>query len=348
MRKGVKMLKEERYYGVRSPLSVQLELTHKCNVNCIFCHNDLNRLHTISFDDAEKIINKLGEAKVFYLIFTGGEPLLHPDLPKFISLARDNGMEVGLITNGYLLEERYEEIKKSGGIDRLQISISGYDRATHDSITGVNGSFDKAISAIEKLASDGFKQINVNTTLIRNNIEDIDKIMRVVKEKGATSYTVTRYIPVNNKDIELIPTIKQINTALRKLISWSNDFPIRITTALPYCCIDNDINLDKLKKILAGCDGGLTWATISPTGDLVPCPCWHNYCGNVFEDSISKLWQENDFLINLRTGNMYPDECKSCKHFNECRGGCRSCSSNWSGELNGFDPYYSQNQISIV
>ncbi len=325
-------------YLFRSPLSVQFEITHQCNNDCIFCHNDLNRVKTITFENAKEVMDELVRANVFTVIFTGGEPLLHPELHKMIEYANSLNLEVGLITNGILLEERLDQILEVGKISRFQISILGHNSELHDKLVNNPGAFDKAINGL-KMASERGVKVNVNTTITKKNIAHVEEVCKVVRKNGANSYSVTRYIPVNNTDDEMFPTIKEMNELLRALIRINKGFPVRMLNAMPYCSIENDIAREDYIKVLTRCDGGLTWGTITPLGDLVPCPCWQNDCGNILNTGMRNSWQESQFFKSLRTGDFYPEECKSCIDFKACLAGCRGCSSGFSGKVNGKDPY---------
>lgn len=325
-------------YIFRAPLSVQFEITHECNNSCVFCHNDLARIHIITLEDAKRIMDELANANVFTVIFTGGEPLLHPELHKMIEYANSLNLEVGLITNGILLEERLEQLLEAGKISRFQISILGHNSKLHDELVNNPGAFEKAIKGLKMAYERGVK-VNINTTITKKNIAYVEDISKVVRDNGANSYTVTRYIPVNNNEDEMFPTIKEMNELLRTLIRINKAFSAKMLNAMPYCSIDSDIKREDYKKVLTRCDGGLTWGTITPLGDLVPCPCWQNDCGNILNSSMKESWQESQFLKSLRTGKFYPDECKGCPDFKECLAGCRGCSTSYSGNVSGKDPY---------
>lgn len=327
--------------SLKSPLVVQFEVTHACNNDCIFCHNDLRRADWITLDTAKKVLDNLNENGVFQVIFTGGEPLLHPELLEMMSYAKKLDMEVGLITNGVLLEEIAEDLVNLA-LKNIQVSILGYDISTHDALVKHPGSFIKAAKGISKLKNLGYTNINVNATLTKDNIMTVDKILQTAHQLGANSFTVTRYIPVNKNDDVMMPSIEEINWAIKQLLNPSNPIQTRWINALPYCAIDESVDRKDLMRLLSGCDGGLTWATITPTGEVVPCPCWQHNCGNLLDNSLKEIWKTSSFLNNLRDGNYYPNECRDCMYYTMCRGGCRGCALSWTEDLAGNDPYFKQ------
>ena len=85
-----------------SDREVCLFLTLKCNQNCRYCHRFLG-IDEVSFEDNKRIINKIAEDGIKNMTFTGGEPLLYPNIIELVKLAKEKGLKVKLITNGSVL-----------------------------------------------------------------------------------------------------------------------------------------------------------------------------------------------------------------------------------------------------
>src|SRR2546428_10064385 len=109
------------------PLLVQIIPIRRCNIDCGYC-NEYDKVSApVPIDVLKGRIDKLAELKTSVVAFSGGEPMLHPDLDALISHIRARGMMAGLITNGYFLwPNRIEELNRAG-LDFLQISIDNVE-----------------------------------------------------------------------------------------------------------------------------------------------------------------------------------------------------------------------------
>jgi len=109
------------------PLLVQIIPIRRCNIDCGYC-NEYDKVSApVPTDVMIRRIDKLKALGTSVVAFSGGEPLLHPDLDGLIRRIRGLGMMAGLITNGYfLVPKRIEELNRAG-LDFLQISIDNVE-----------------------------------------------------------------------------------------------------------------------------------------------------------------------------------------------------------------------------
>jgi MoaA/NifB/PqqE/SkfB family radical SAM enzyme len=109
------------------PLLVQIIPIRRCNIDCGYCNEYDKVSPPVPTDVMVRRIEKLAELGTSVVAFSGGEPMLHPDLDDLIRLIRRRGMMAGLITNGYfLVPKRIEELNRAG-LDFLQISIDNVE-----------------------------------------------------------------------------------------------------------------------------------------------------------------------------------------------------------------------------
>ena len=130
-----------RMKRLMSPIDVQLEITALCNQKCRHCynywrHSDAPRSVELSSEDLGCILRKLAEAKVVQLTFTGGEPLLHPDiLMSSMFEAHKLGMGFGLNSNATLITDEIARGLGSSGLQHALISVLG-PPAIHNMLGG--------------------------------------------------------------------------------------------------------------------------------------------------------------------------------------------------------------------
>ena len=150
---------------------LRLSVTDLCNYRCIYCmdkegvakkrHNDILSIEELT--DIAKAAYSLGISKIR---LTGGEPLVRRGI---VTLCRNiraisDDIELGITTNGSLLPELADELKKAG-VDRLNISLDTLDKDTFRSITRV-GELDDTLNGIEAAKKAGFTDIKINTVLL--------------------------------------------------------------------------------------------------------------------------------------------------------------------------------------
>jgi MoaA/NifB/PqqE/SkfB family radical SAM enzyme len=142
------------------PLLVQIIPIRRCNIDCGYCNEYDKVSPPIATDVLRRRIDKLAELGTSVVAFSGGEPMLHPDLDDLIRQIRARGMMAGLITNGYFLVPKRIEALNSAGLDFLQISI---DNVEPDEVSKKSlRLLDKKLEALRDYAA---FDVNINSVL---------------------------------------------------------------------------------------------------------------------------------------------------------------------------------------
>jgi cyclic pyranopterin phosphate synthase len=146
-----------------------------CNNNCVFCmerdrESRFRRLTAQTADDVRRMMTADSPARE--VMFTSGEPTLHPDLPAYVAMARDLGFEtIGLITNGRRFAYKpYARSLLDAGLNHVLVSIHGPDAKTHDALTRTRGAFDQAVAGLANLTvlRREFPGLKVHTSYVVN------------------------------------------------------------------------------------------------------------------------------------------------------------------------------------
>ena len=122
------------------PISVQLDLTYRCNERCIHCyldHDDHGEMNTAEILD---LLEQMAAAGVFFLTISGGEILMRRDFFEILEYARKLMFCVKLKTNGVMIREEQAARLARAAIDSVQISIYSHKAEVHDAITKLPGS----------------------------------------------------------------------------------------------------------------------------------------------------------------------------------------------------------------
>ena len=157
----------------------ELTLNYACNARCIFCYSSPDLEQWKGKDDLRArraadyllLSYKSGSRMVQFI---GGEPTIYPELPKLLRLAKKIGYPaIQVISNGINLgDPAYAAELAACGMNTASISLHGDNASTHDAITGVRGSFDKAVRACANLRSHGV-YININTAVTAINYKNL-------------------------------------------------------------------------------------------------------------------------------------------------------------------------------
>ena len=112
-----------------SPFLAQMVVIRRCNLACGYCSEFDKTSDPVPFEILEKRLEKLKELGTFGISLTGGEPTLHPDLPRLIQKCRElRFLRTGMISNGFFLRPELIEKLNAAGLQEMQISIDGVRR----------------------------------------------------------------------------------------------------------------------------------------------------------------------------------------------------------------------------
>ena len=222
------------------PLLVHIIPIRRCNIDCGYCNEYDKVSPPVPYDTMCERIDKLAELGTSVVAFSGGEPMLHPQLDDLIRRIRGHGMMAGLITNGYfLVEERIRKLNDAG-LDYLQISI---DNVIPDDVS--KKSLKVLDAKLRLLAAHADFQVNINSVLgggIRN-AEDARTINRRARELGFTTSIgiihdgLGQLKPLGRAEREVYDDVsRQINgttQVLANIYSGIRDFQLNLVEGKP-------------------------------------------------------------------------------------------------------------------
>ena len=161
-----------------APYKADLALHYACNNNCSHCYNEPGRrdMPSMPTESWQRVLDRLYELGVPYVIFTGGEPTLHPDLVDLVAYAEDLGQITGINTNGRRLSDPdFTAALAEAGTDHVQITLASHRRELHDRIVGAQA-FEETVAGIRCALGSGLHTLT-NTTLIRQNADEAVEII---------------------------------------------------------------------------------------------------------------------------------------------------------------------------
>lgn len=310
------------------------ELTLKCNMRCRHCGSMAGkaRENELTVDECLNVAEQLVDLGCKQVTFIGGEVFLYAGWEKISRKLVESGLDVNLITNGFLLgDEQIAQIKYAKLVN-IGISLDGMED-NHNRIRNVNTSFKKVMEAIEALKREGIP-VAVVTSLIDRNFEDLWPIYDLLVEKGIELWQIQIVNPMGNmadrKNFLLDPA--KVSLVTRFIREKRNEQKTVIYAG------DNIGYFDENESYLRsqpgtmfewfGCQAGLRVVGIDSIGNVKGCESLYSdefIEGNLRKESLSEIWYKEgnfsynrDFDISMLTGS-----CKGCDKGAICRGGCR-------------------------
>lgn len=307
------------------PVLGEIAVTYRCNNSCLFCYAgcgmDYNENAEMSLKEIKYIITLFrNRAKIPFFSFTGGEPLIRTDLEKMIRFAVKAGLEVNLITNGTLVNERRAFSLYKSGLRTAQVSVESHIPEIHDQLTGRPGSFNQTLEGIQCLQRAGI-HVQTNTTLTRLNIREIGEFPAFIRGLGVMRFSVNLYIPsgrgLNHKKLffpysETGPVIEQIRKA-----AYKQNLTFYWYSPVPYCYY-NPVARGLGNKSCAAMDGLIS---VSPQGYVLPCSSYPEKIGNLLYEDFHNIWFSKRATY-FKQKHFGLAECSGCDKFTACQSAC--------------------------
>lgn len=189
-----------------------IQITRACNQNCRFCSNPDTGKNT-TLKQAKKIISGYKKLGYMGVIFTGGEPTLHEELPEMISFAQEKGISARLITNGQKLsDKKYLEKLKKRGLKHIMLSVHSFQRGVQDNLSNNQGSLANIKKSLKNIESLDL-WVDIIIVINKYNSSHLSGIV----EWLLTDYPFIKHFvwnnldPLNNKASKNIDTIPRLN-----------------------------------------------------------------------------------------------------------------------------------------
>jgi radical SAM protein with 4Fe4S-binding SPASM domain len=293
------------------PLSVQLDLTYRCNERCVHCYLDHDDHGEMTTPEIRSLLDQLAEAGVFFLTLSGGEILLRKDFFDILEHARALLFCVKLKTNAILIRERQADRIRSLGVDSIQISIYSHRPEIHDAITKVPGSLKRSVDAIRFLKAQGLKVIIANVLMLQN-IEDYPGVKALASDLGV-EFTIDPTITPRMDGDRSILSLNINQGSLQKVF---RDEAL-VGDAEEFCAPPKQADEDDLDGL--PCSAGHSACYVSPYGDVYPCVQFPLPSGNIRRTPFLDIWRHSDQLNevrSIRTRDL--PSCSQCVHVVDC------------------------------
>jgi len=301
----------QRALDLGVPLSVQLDVTYRCNERCVHCYLDHDDHGEMSTAEVRGVLDQLADAGVFFLCLSGGEVLMRQDFFPILEHARALLFAVKIKTNAFMIREREADRFRDLGVESVQVSIYSHRPEVHDSITRLPGSLERSIAGARLLRSRGIK-VTIANVLMRQNMSDYKGVEALAHEVGA-HFTIDPTITPRMDGDRSILALGIRSEALRHVFRD----PGLVGDVKEFCAPPPPANEDPLEEL--PCSAGHSFCYLSPYGDVYPCVQFPLPCGNVRKQKFAEIWQRSLALNEVRSIRARDlPVCSACGHVSSC------------------------------
>ena len=293
----------------RIPVVGGIELTTRCNLNCIHCYvsdderkgrHNRKELSTRQWMD---LIDQVADAGCLFLLFTGGETLLRPDFYDIYRHACRNGLLVTVFTNGTMVTDRIIEAFDAYPPHSIEISLYGATAATYEAVTGVAGSFEKAMHGIYRLKDRGFR-LKLKTVVLTINFDELEKIESIAVRLGVPF----RFDAMISPRLDGDPAPLKYRVLPREAVEKEFSDPNRARQLHDFFY---RMNRQKPLLDLYQCGAGRNMFHINPFGWVRPCLMVSCENRDLMAGSFRDVWHSSDFK-QFREKEKAPAKCREC------------------------------------
>jgi radical SAM protein with 4Fe4S-binding SPASM domain len=313
-----------------TPMYITWCITKKCNLYCTHCYIDYEP-QEVSSDNLMNILEKVKKLNPFFVVLTGGEPLLKKELFVIMDQLKHNS-EILLETNGTLLTEVAAD-KIAECCSLAQVSIYSSSERKHDAFTRTQGSFKKMMEGVALLKERGVT-VQFNCVLHRKNIGEIKEIAQVSLSHGDILKFDTLDLLGRGKTLgDIAFSEAEYKNIVQVIDDLAEEVPDRIRIHLPYVHLKNGVYHSD-RSICTAATSGLM---IDFDGMVKPCEKIPVTVGNLLEEDIVDVWNCKT-MNRIRDTKNLKGRCASCIFLEQCRGGCRGEAYLRRGDLFAEDP----------
>jgi len=348
--------------------------TRRCNLRCVHCYSrseDRAYAGELSTAEARRLIDDLADFGAPVLLFSGGEPLLRPDLFELVKYAVGRGLRAVISTNGTRIDDAAAARFRDAGLGYVGVSLDGLGDV-NDRFRGVPGAFEQALAGIRRCLAAGVK-VGLRFTITRRNAGEIDRIFDLVRDEGIPRVCFYHLVyagrgtSLMEEDLDHAATRRVVDTIIDRTadLHAHHHGPEVLTVDNhadgPYLVLRMqreghplaNAALDLL-RMNQGNQSGRGIGCVSWDGSVHPDQFWrHATLGNVRERPFSEIWTDlsNPLLAKLKDKRPYvTGRCATCRWLDTCGGNFRVRAEAATGDLWAADPacYLTDDEIGLT
>lgn len=323
------------------------QCTYECNLKCIHCYAAYNPRETLTNKEAKDLIEQAYDIGAKSFVFTGGEPLLRPDILELVEFVRDLGMNPIIATNATLITPKHIGSFKENRAS-IAVNFPTLAKEKHAKFTGDSSALYKKIIALNALVKEGLS-VSIGVAVTSVNIDDVEDVIHFATIQGLTC-DVLATIPMGRAKLDTLPEIHSYKKLMNNLFDRWYALPMNAISYKEFSKVTvyepsySALIFSKGFKVQERLCSLSQTMHIMEDGSVRPCPYIPYSLGNVRRKNLGGIWKElkeDKFLQSLRDVNRIKGKCGKCS-FKEICGGCRA-RAYWM-----FGDYFAEDKICVL
>lgn len=337
-------------------------MTRRCNLKCVHCYSassDMAYSDEMSTEEGKALIHDLAEFGSPVILFSGGEPLLRPDLVELAHHAVREKIRAVISTNGTLITRQLALRLRDVGLSYIGVSLDGMLN-TNDRFRGVPGAFDAALEGIRHCREAGIK-VGLRFTINQRNAADIPAIFDLLEQEEIPRVCFYHLVyagrgsKLMKEDLSHEETRRVVDLIIdrtadlfargkpKEVLTVDNhaDGPYLYLRLLREGALRAPAVLELL-KMNEGNSSGLGIGCVSWDGNVHADQFWRHYSfGKVRTRPFSQIWSDtsNDLMARLKDKKRWvKGRCAQCRWLDVCGGNFRARAEAAAGDLWAPDP----------
>ncbi|MDY4884407.1 MAG: putative heme d1 biosynthesis radical SAM protein NirJ2 [Anaerovibrio sp.] len=304
---------------------VSWNTTNACNMYCDHCYRDAGckAEEELSTAEAKTLLEQIARAGFKIMIFSGGEPLMRPDIVELVAYAASLGLRPVFGTNGTLITLEMAQRLKAAGAIGMGISLDSMDREKHNRFRKFPGAWEGAVQGMRNCRAAGLP-FQIHTTVMEWNNHELEALTDFAVAEGAVAHHFFFLVPTGRaKTIEAESLrAEAYEDTLTRIMKKQQEVDIELKPTCAPQFLRIAAQMGMKTRFRRGCLAGTAYCIISPRGKVQPCAYLNMELGDVRQTPFDEIWKNSEVLNKLRTLE-YSGGCGSCEYKRAC-GGCRA------------------------
>lgn len=317
--------------------TIYFYLTKGCNLRCRHCwiqpkyQGDGQTYPSLEPELFRSVVDQAKPLGLRSVKFTGGEPLIHPQILELLDHVKKQGLRFSMETNGIAMTPEIAQKIRECENPFVSVSLDGADAETHEWVRGVEGCFDAALAGIRMLVDSGISP-QVIMTLMRRNADQMESVAHLVESLGATSLKFNVLQPTARGERMIESGAALSIEELLELGAWAEGHLSKRVDIMIF--FDHPAAFRPLGKIYGangdGCSSCGLLGILGVLGDGAYALCGigetvpEMIFGYAGKDPLEDVWKHNWILNEIREGmpKSFKGVCGECLMRSQCLGGC--------------------------
>lgn len=326
--RGAAEILEMQARNNRAPVSVTIQVTDRCNYDCVHCYQEHVGDDELTTAEVESVFDQLAAEGVLFITLMGGEYFMRPDADHLLQAAHDRGFAIKLLTTGHHIHDKRANFLATIRPLQVDLSLYGSSARLHEQVTNQPGSWKRTCDAARRLIARDI-EVQLKAPMMESNADHVESLIALAEEMGASYAFDPKVTAIENGDQSSV-RLRMSGGTLHRF--YREGMAAELAEA--YKGFDPHSEPTR-PEFATPCRAGQQVCSIHPTGDVWPCNALPLAVGNIRKQTFREIWHGSAQLEDVRTLSWAKiSECNRCAVREYCAR-CHGMALVEQGEIRG-------------